>query len=91
MGGVELVNEALAAGFTLEFEGQRLIVHGRKDHAAVARMLIDHKIEIVDALGLDEGSCATLMPLGTCGHCGGAVGIVEHLEYVVRHDCSRPR
>ncbi len=53
MGAVTLLQEAEAAGLTVCVEGDRLVVRGPKSEGAIAERLLDHKAEVIEALGAD--------------------------------------
>jgi len=51
MDGLTLLSEATAAGLTIRVDGDRLVIRGPKTADAVARRLLEHKPEVVAALG----------------------------------------
>ncbi len=51
MDGLALLSEATAAGLTVRVEGDRLVIRGPKAADAVARRLLEHKPEVLAALG----------------------------------------
>lgn len=61
MDGLTLLYEATAAGLTVRVDGDRLVIRGPKVADAVARRLLEHKPEVVAALG-QSGSTSTELP-----------------------------
>lgn len=50
MDGLTLLRRAHQAGLAVESEGDRLVIRGPKRAEAVARLLIDHKLDVLTAL-----------------------------------------
>jgi hypothetical protein len=51
MDGLTLLSEAVAAGLTVRVDGDRLVIRGPKAADAMARRLLEHKPEVLAALG----------------------------------------
>jgi hypothetical protein len=51
MDGLTLLSDAVTAGLTVQVDGERLVIRGPKAADAVARRLLEHKPEVVAALG----------------------------------------
>jgi len=57
MDGLVLLSEAMAAGLTVRVDGDRLVIRGPKTADAVARRVLEHKPDVVAALGRFGPTC----------------------------------
>jgi hypothetical protein len=51
MDGLTLLTDATAAGLTIHVDGDRLVIRGPRAADTLARRLLEHKLEVVAALG----------------------------------------
>jgi hypothetical protein len=58
MDGVMLLRHAREAGLRVETEGDKLVIRGPRNAEPVARLLIEHKPEVMAALAPDVTDCA---------------------------------
>ena len=65
MDGLNLLAEASAAGLRIRRDRDRLVVRGPRDAEALARKLLEHKVDVFAALGQ--------RPDDACHFCGGLV------------------
>ena len=69
MGRVELLKEAQAVGFTIQIEGERLIIHGPKSAERIAQALLVNKkevIQLLDAMDWLRGKLAEPRHIAEC-------------------------